>query len=63
MNKRINAYPWATPTEEQKKMFNSLSDDEQLAMLREAIAEGEKSGIAENFSMDELIKRLDQEKK
>ena len=61
MTNKMDIYSWAAPTEEQKKMFNALGDEEQLAMLREALAESEKSGLVENFSMDQLINELDRE--
>lgn len=41
--KKIDVYPWAAPTEEQKKMFNALSYDEQLGMVRKALIDGEQS--------------------
>ncbi len=42
--KKIDVYPWAVPTEEQKEMFNTLSYDEQLEMVRKALIDGEQSG-------------------
>lgn len=54
MKNKIDAYPWAVPTPEQKQMFDTLSYEEQLNMLREAIIAGEKSGIS-NKSFDEII--------
>ena len=36
-NKKVDCYPWAAPTEEQKRMFENLSYDDQLEMLRSAI--------------------------
>jgi hypothetical protein len=49
----IPSYPWAVPTEEQKNIFDSLSHEEQLNMLREALIEGEESGISDK-SFDEV---------
>ena len=56
MTQKIDSYPWAAPTEEQKAMFHALSDEDQLAMLRQALEEGEKSGIVENFSIWDFAK-------
>ncbi len=50
----IASYPWAWPTEEQIKMFNQLTPDEQLNMLRQAIIEGEESGDAGILDMEEI---------
>ncbi len=52
----IDSYPWAVPTEEQKRMFDALTDEEQLKMLQEALIEGEESGISEK-SFDEIIEK------
>ena len=49
----IPSYPWAAPSEEQKRMFDALSYEEQLNMLREALIADEKSGIS-NKSFDEI---------
>ncbi len=38
--KTMDIYPWAAPTEEQKRMFDALSYDEQLKMVQEAISQG-----------------------
>lgn len=38
----IDCYPWAAPTEEQKSMFDNLSYDDQLEMLRSTIKKGVK---------------------
>lgn len=45
--KRMDCYPWAVPTEEQKRMFDALSYEDQLEMVRAAIIEGENSGISD----------------
>ena len=42
------------PTKEQKLMFDALNYEEQLNMLREALIEGEESGISDK-SIDEII--------
>ncbi len=44
---KIDCYPWAVPTEEQKRMFNALSYEEQLQMVRNALIAGEESGFTE----------------
>ncbi len=49
----IDSYPWAVPTEEQKRMFDTLSHMEQLKMLQGAFIEGEKSGISKR-SFDDI---------
>lgn len=46
-NKKVDCYPWAAPTEEQKRMFDNLSYDDQLEMLRAAIKKGEESGVCD----------------
>jgi len=57
MKKKMDVYPWAVPTPEQKKMFDALSYEEQLNMVREAIIAGEKSGISEK-SFDEVMEEV-----
>jgi hypothetical protein len=52
--KKIPCYPWATPTEEQKCLFDALSDEEQLKMVQEALREGLESGISDQ-SIDEIF--------
>lgn len=54
---QIDCYPWAWPTEEQIKMFNQLSPDEQINMLRKAIIDGEKSGDSGVLDMEEIKQR------
>ena len=53
----IEAYPWANPTEEQKAMFDSLSPEQQLDMLRQAIADGIESGDAGELDMEDIIQK------
>ncbi|MCG8505776.1 MAG: hypothetical protein MI755_14320 [Sphingomonadales bacterium] len=48
----IDAYPWAQPTEEQKRYFDSLSPSEQRAMLEDAIERGLASGISKRSVAD-----------
>lgn len=59
--KRMDCYPWAAPTEEQKRMFDALSYEDQLEMVRAAIIEGENSGISDKTVieiMDDVKARL-----
>ena len=46
--KRMDVYPWAVPTAEQKRLFDALSYEEQLEMVRQALIEGEESGLAQD---------------
>lgn len=57
---QIDTYPWAVPTQEQKKMFDAMSDEEQLNMLRQAIIDGENSGISDACNMEEIIQKAKQ---
>ncbi|OAI13674.1 hypothetical protein A1359_12100 [Methylomonas lenta] len=52
--KKIPCYPWATPTEEQKCLFDTLRYEEQLKMVQEALREGLESGISDQ-SIDDII--------
>ena len=52
--KTIPSYPWAAPTQEQMRMFEALSYEEQLKMLQDVLTEGEESGISDK-SFDEII--------
>ena len=59
--KRMDCYPWAVPTEEQKRMFDALSYEEQLEMVRAAITEGKNSGVSDKSIteiMDDVKARL-----
>ena len=59
--KRMDCYPWAVPTEEQKRMFDALSYEEQLEMVRAAIIEGANSGVSDKTVieiMDDVKDRL-----
>ena len=42
----IDVYPWATPSEAQKRMFDALSPQEQRKMIDAAIEEGFESGLS-----------------
>ena len=39
---KIDCDPWAVPTEEQKRMFDALSYEDQLKMVRDALDEGDR---------------------
>lgn len=52
--KKIPCYPWAIPTEEQKRLFDALSYEEQLKMVQEALKKGLESGISDQ-SLDEIF--------
>jgi len=54
---RIDSYPWAVPTEEQKAIFDALSYAEQLKMLRQAIIDGENSGVSDSHDMEKLSRK------
>ena len=65
-NRKIDCYPWAAPTEEQKRMFDKLSYDDQLEMLRSAIKKGEESGVSDKTLpeiMAEVKARLKEQNK
>lgn len=55
--KKIDSYPWAKPTEEQKLMFDRLSYEEQLEMLRSEIAKGRESGVCDR-SLSEILSNV-----
>lgn len=50
----IDVYPWAAPTEAQKRMFDALSPEEQRKMIDAAIEEGFESGLS-NRSIREIV--------
>lgn len=45
--------PSATPSEDELRRWNALPRDEQLERLRQALIEGEQSGLSER-SMDDI---------
>jgi hypothetical protein len=51
---KIDCYPWASPTEEQKRMFDRLNHEEQLKMLSLEITKGLESGICDR-SLSEIL--------
>ena len=56
---KMDCYPWAVPTEEQRRMFDALSYEEQLEMVQDAITEGLESGqgIDGETFMSDLMKQ------
>jgi hypothetical protein len=50
----IDIYPWAEPTEEQKRFFDALPTEEKRRLIREAIEKGFDSGISER-SMPDIV--------
>lgn len=48
----------AFPTGEDMRLWNSLTAEEQRAVVRRALDEGEASGVAEPESAEEIIRRV-----
>ena len=46
------------PTAEDMKLWDSLTAEEQRAVVRRALDEGEASGVAEPESAEEIIRRV-----
>jgi predicted Fe-S protein YdhL (DUF1289 family) len=46
------------PTDEDMKLWHSLSPEEQRAVIRRALDEGEASGTAAPESMEEMMQRV-----
>ena len=46
------------PTEEDMKLWHSLSPEEQLAVIQRELDKGEASGVAEAESMEQLMQRV-----
>ncbi len=57
---KIDAYPWPVPTEEQKAMFDNLSSEQQMDMLRKALIKGEESGVTELLDMEKICRKARQ---
>jgi len=57
----LDLYPWAVPTEEQKRMFDARPPEEKRAMIRAAIQEGIDSGVS-GRSVAELMDQLDRDR-
>lgn len=53
-NEKIDCYPWAAPTEEQKRMFDALCYEDQLEMRCFAIELGRNGGVSNRF-LNEII--------
>ncbi|WP_306258405.1 hypothetical protein [Pararhizobium sp. IMCC21322] len=49
---QINVYPWAVPTEAQKRAFDRLSTEEKRQALEDAIEEGFSSGVSDKAMSD-----------
>ena len=63
---KIDCYPWATPTEEQKLMFDRLSYEEQLEItkgLESGVCDRSLSEILSNVKARDLDKKFDQSEK
>lgn len=54
----IDVYPWAVPTEEQMRWFDSLPAAEKRSLIAEAIREGEESGISDRTPAEILAVAL-----
>ena len=50
----LDIYPWAEPTDEQKRMFDSLPPEEKRRLIDEAIEEG-FTGPLSDKSMQDII--------
>ncbi len=57
----VDSYPWSVPTEEQKRMFDGLSQEQQLKMLQKALIEGEESGDAGALDMESIRREAKKE--
>lgn len=51
------------PTDEDMRLWNSLSADEQRAVVRRDLDEAEASGVAEPETAEEIIRRVRAETK
>ena len=50
----LDIYPWAEPTDEQKRMFDALPLTEKRRMIDQAIADGFDDPLSEK-TVDEVI--------
>ncbi len=50
----LDVYPWAEPTDEQRRMFDALTPEEKRRLIDSAIEEGVASPISEK-SMSDVI--------
>ena len=54
----IEAYPWVVPTEEQKAMFDNLSSEQQLDILRKVfIHQRRRKWATELLDMEKICQR------
>ena len=54
---KVDCYPWAQPTEEQKAKFDQLPPEAQLDMVRKALIDAEESGSAGPLDMAAILRR------
>ncbi len=50
----LDVYPWAEPTDEQRRLFDALTPEEKRRLIDSAIEEGFASPISEK-SMSDVI--------
>ena len=50
----LDIYPWAEPTDEQKRMFDTLPPEEKRRLIDEAIKQGFASPLSDK-SMQDVI--------
>ncbi len=50
----LDIYPWAEPTDEQKRMFDALPPEEKRRLIDEAIKQGFASPLSDK-SMQDVI--------
>ncbi len=50
----LDIYPWAEPTDEQKRMFDALPPEEKRRLINEAIKQGFASPLSDK-SMQDVI--------
>ncbi len=51
----VDVYPWAEPTEEQKKFFDALPPEEKRRMIEQSIKEGVDSGPPEQTDAESIV--------
>ena len=51
----LDVYPWAEPTDEQKRMFDALPPEEKRRLIDQAIEDGFTSPLSDK-SMDDIIR-------
>ena len=50
----VDCYPWAMPTPGQRQDFDRADPDEQRTRLRQALIEGENSGVAKPLDVEKI---------